>query len=165
MAKTTKCTVCGTKLQYKTKPPKKCKKCKVASKRKPKGSKEQYMFKVIDNLLPLQYYIRNGYYSFLISPRGAPMQLDLYYPDLKLAFEYDGQQHSKYNKYFHKTKKAFEYLKLCDKIKNKICRDLGITLIRINYKDKINYKLIQGALEESGRHDIINGGVFNDTRM
>lgn len=45
------------------------------------------MFTVLDEIFTNEYYIRNGYYSFLISPKGEPMQLDIFYPDRKLAFE------------------------------------------------------------------------------
>ena len=95
--KIAKCVICGVDIKYVTKPPKKCQACKEADKavknarksRKSKrnSSKEVQMFKVLEELLPSQYYIRNGYYSFLMSPKNAPMQLDIYYPELRLACE------------------------------------------------------------------------------
>lgn len=54
----------------------------------------------------------------------APYELDLYYKDFNLAFEYDGKKWHKNN--------------LNDSIKNNICKSKNITLIRIkeNKKDK-----------------------------
>lgn len=87
-------------MSYKTKPPKKCTKCKNAEKklkrkkrRRKKSphsserSKERIMFKVLSKLMPAEEYIQNGYYSWLLSPKNQPMQLDIYFPRLKLAFE------------------------------------------------------------------------------
>jgi very-short-patch-repair endonuclease len=54
-----------------------------------------------------------------------PYELDIYLPDIKLAFEYDGS-------YWHKNKKNI------DIIKNKLCKDKGIKLIRIKEKSR-NY--------------------------
>jgi hypothetical protein len=71
------------------------------------------------------------------------MQLDRYYPDLKLAFEFDGKQHDEYNKFIHRSKANFEYYKQCDRLKEKQCREEGITLIRIAY----NYKITGDALK------------------
>ena len=47
-------------------------------------------------------------------------ELDIYFPDLKFAIEYDGE-------YWHNTKD--------DEIKNKLCKEKGIELIRISDKD------------------------------
>lgn len=163
--RTTKCTVCGAPVEYKTKPPKKCAACKEAAKlvKKPRkkskstrnSSKEVKMFRELDGLLPGQYYVRNGYYSFLMSPKHTPMQLDIYYPDLKLAFEYDGRQHAEFNKYFFKSKKQFQYLQRCDKLKDKLCAQLNITLIRISHDKKITPQLLTKKIEETGRDDVI----------
>lgn len=61
------------------------------------------------------------------------LELDGYCPSLKLAFEYDGEQHSKYNKRFHKNIKEFEYQVKKDSFKTLKCKQLGIRLIRIPY--------------------------------
>ena len=98
--KITKCIECGTEMEYKTNPPKRCPPCKTKRAKKkgkanrnrkkktsPYRSKEYLMFTILDEIFTNEYYIRNGYYSFLISPKGEPMQLDIFYPDRKLAFE------------------------------------------------------------------------------
>lgn len=106
------------------------------------------MFKVLDDMYDAEY-INNGYYSWLKSPRGAPMQLDRYYPDLKLAFEHHGNQHFQYNKYYHKSKSQFNYLQECDRLKAELCKAHGIQLVVIDYRDKITPELINQRLKES----------------
>lgn len=68
-----------------------------------------------------------------ISPK-IRLEIDSYNNDLKLALEYNGEQHYKLNKFFHKNK-------LCnllnqqkrDKIKKKLCKENGIYLIIVPY--------------------------------
>ena len=50
-----------------------------------------------------------------------------------MALEYNGKQHYKFVKYFHKTKERFEKQKERDSLKRKYCKDLGIKLIEIPY--------------------------------
>lgn len=160
--KTTTCQECGKEVKYITKKPKKCMVCRTTNSKasgknkttkkksggyskKPDNKNTQgelILFKALDPLLKGHKYINHGYYSFLLSPKGYPMQLDRYYPDLKLAWEFDGKQHSEYNKYIHRSKQNFEYYKQCDRLKEKQCREEDITLIRIAW----NYKITEDAL-------------------
>jgi hypothetical protein len=157
--KVTQCESCGKDVTYATKKPKLCTVCRTTnSTKKPAKKKstgyskkpdnkntqgELIMFKALDKILKGHKYINHGYYSFLLSPKGYPMQLDRYYPDLKLAFEFDGKQHDEYNKYLHRSKANFEYYKQCDRLKEKHCKDNEITLIRIAW----NYKITEDALK------------------
>jgi very-short-patch-repair endonuclease len=155
----TKCTECSASIQYVTRKPKKCADCKKA-KKKPKRSggrfpknknttAEMQMFAVIDTILSGYDFINHGYYSFLLSPKLSPLQLDRYYPDLKLAFEYDGKQHDEYVKFIHKSKSNFDYYKVCDALKDKGCKQRGITLIRVDHKDKLNEQLVARKIKEA----------------
>lgn len=154
-AKITKCKKCGSNIPYKTKPPTICSKCKTAKvagkkqktkrrfpkKRNTKG--ELYLFAILNSILKDHCYINHGYYSMLPSPKGSPLQLDRYYPELKLAFEYDGQQHESFNKFIHKTLDNYKYMMECDKLKDEYCKELGMTLIRVSYKHKITDEAIK----------------------
>lgn len=60
------------------------------------------------------------------------LELDGYCNDLRLAFEYDGNQHAKYNPHFHKKgPQEFIYQVTKDDYKSKKCKLEGIDLIRI----------------------------------
>ena len=158
--KVTVCTVCKKDVQYTTNKPKLCPGCRAKkeerfSKKKqtPKAfrsKKEGQMQKVLNKLLPDEEYVDNGYYSWMLSPKGSPLQLDRYYPNLKVAFEYNGRQHYEYNSYMHKTVEAFEYLQKCDIKKRRECRRQGIKLISIKYTKEITEEYLISRLEEVG---------------
>lgn len=120
-----------------------------------KPVREGRLFKILEEIYPGEYYIRNGYYSFLVSPKKQPLQLDIYYPDLKIAFEHQGKQHSRYSKFFFKNKKQFEYLKTCDRLKKELCKKLGITLICIDYTKELSVEYIKMRIVKSGRKDTL----------
>jgi hypothetical protein len=64
------------------------------------------------------------------------LELDCYNDELKLAVEYNGQQHYKYIPYFHRTRDAFHNQKYRDNIKAQLCKQNGITLIEVPYTIK-----------------------------
>lgn len=76
--------------------------------------------------------------DFLSNPvtGGNNLELDCYNPELKLAVEYQGQQHYKYIPYFHKNKDAFQNQKYRDELKRRMCDDNMITLIEVPYTVK-----------------------------
>jgi hypothetical protein len=84
--KTAKCQNegCDGIVYYTTKPRKYCEKCRKEKKKAPKGNGksklENTAFKMLSETIKGEY-INNGYYSWLISPKGMPMQLDRYYPE------------------------------------------------------------------------------------
>jgi hypothetical protein len=85
--------------------------------------------------------------TFLMNENGRPLELDGFCFELKLAFEYDGEQHyfPRYGEHnFNKTKKY-------DSLKDELCKKEGITLIRIPYTVKNK--------EEYIKKELINGGI------
>lgn len=147
MMRFTSCKECNKKLSYKTHKPILCNDCKSSSKvKKQKKSyaskEEEKIFAILDKVFPDAGYIDQGFYSFLISPRGYLMQLDRYYPRYNLAFEINGKQHYKYSKHFHKTEENFQYQQECDKLKVEICKSKGITVIQIPYFRKTTVESI-----------------------
>jgi len=89
---------------------------------------------------------------------GKNLELDGYSPSIKtkigrgLAFEYDGEQHSKYNRYFHSSPKEFIYQTKKDAWKDLQCKRKGVLLIRIPhfvaYEDLERY--IKNRLRQEG---------------
>lgn len=80
------------------------------------------------------------------------LELDIYIPDLKLAFEYMGKQHYDKQTYDllskkNRTKEEFEYQLYKDRCKKKICKIKGITLVRIKYDEKLSENLVLSKLE------------------
>jgi hypothetical protein len=67
---------------------------------------------------------------------GYNLELDCYNDELKIAVEYNGEQHYKYIPYFHTSKDAFYNLKYRDDMKQRLCEQNGINLIIVPYTVK-----------------------------
>ena len=93
--------------------------------------------------------------DFLKYPKtGKNLELDMYNEDLKLALEYDGIHHRKFTEIFHKTEQDFFNQQDRDQFKEEICRELGITLIRV--PDTVKYD----DLEEYIKNELDKKGIF-----
>lgn len=97
------------------------------------------------------------------------LELDGYCESLKLAFEYDGEQHYKFVKRFHGTLEKFEEQKLRDIKKNKLCITTGIKLIRVPYtikfddiKDYVIKKCKENNIEVKNKDLIFDYRKFSD---
>lgn len=72
--------------------------------------------------------------DFLKSPMTRKnLELDCYNAELRIALEYNGQQHYTYTPHFHRSKKNFYSQVHRDDWKRKRCRELGIRLIEVPY--------------------------------
>lgn len=103
-----------------------------------RSRREQDVQDTLREIFPEEEAIYNGYYSWLIGPKGHPMQIDIYYPNLGLAIEVDGKQHQTYSPKFHRSRERFEYLKACDRTKEMICKERGLVFVRIKPGAKID---------------------------
>jgi hypothetical protein len=76
--------------------------------------------------------------DFLNNPvtGGNNLELDCFNEQLKLAVEYDGEQHAKFIPFFHKNKETFYNQKYRDYMKIQLCKDNGITLIKVPHTVK-----------------------------
>lgn len=75
-------------------------------------------------------------FDWLVNNEGNKQLLDGYNSDLNIAFEYDGEQHTKFIKHFHKTEEHFIKRQNDDIIKTNLCEKYGLILIRIPYTIK-----------------------------
>jgi hypothetical protein len=64
---------------------------------------------------------------------GANLELDIYNEDLKVAIEFNGEQHYKYIPFFHKNYEHFLTQKYRDEIKKMLCKENNIHLIEIRF--------------------------------
>lgn len=156
--KTAKCEICGATLSYSGTGavPKRCTKCKELVKqatskpgKREKWSSQRKASEILEAMFPGCDFIRDGFYSWLKSPKGQFLQLDWYCPELKLAAEYEGIQHYQYVRHFHRTRGDFDYLQACDRIKTRVCEERGITLLQIKYDRVLTIEwLLQEVLEK-----------------
>lgn len=96
--------------------------------------------------------------SFLKNPStGRNLQLDCYNEQLKLALEYNGEQHYNFPNKFHHSKQDFDKQVHHDNLKKERCKEHRITLIVVPFtirkKELVQY--ITEKLEQSGFISII----------
>lgn len=83
--------------------------------------------------------------DWLLNPKsGRLLELDGYNEDLKIAFEYDGRQHFQ-DETFLKEGIGIRYER--DLIKQKLCKDNNVTLIKIPFYIKDKYSYIENKLK------------------
>jgi len=160
--KITNCEVCGKELKYTTKKKRWC------DEHNPyndvviyrgqyittKSKLENQVQKWIMEIIPGAPFISGGYYSWLPSPKGYPLQLDFFIYGVAglppVAIEIDGIQHE--SKQSFQTKEDFEYLKKCDKVKDIVLKNKGFKLIRISTLDCKTKEDFIEILENNGVH-------------
>ena len=69
--------------------------------------------------------------DWLVSERGALLELDGYNERLKIAFEHQGVQHYKFLKVFHSSNEDFIDQQNRDELKKEVCKKRGIHLIEV----------------------------------
>lgn len=93
---------------------------------------QKYVGELLDKKFP-QYSIQeNSRPDWLISPNLTRLELDYFIPELKIAFEIQGDQHYKFIPFFHKDYADFEKRQKYDKEKRNLCEGRGIKLIEIS---------------------------------
>lgn len=166
--KITHCEVCGVELTYTTKKKRWCKEHNpyndVVIYRgqyvTTKSKLENQVLKWIMELMPQVPFIAGGYYSWLPSPKGYPLQLDLFVYGVKglpaFAIEVDGIQHEE--KQSFQTAEDFNYLQKCDKLKDIVMANKGYKLLRISTLDCKTKEDFIKILESNGIYvDQYNG--------
>ena len=112
------------------------------------GEKEYYnetkLFIYLSSLFRDEEIIRHNR-SLLL----GGLELDIYIPSLKLAFEYNGKQHYEYTLFFHKTYNDFEIQQLKDNRKQELCEQNGIKLIVFRYDEELSLQLVLQKLKSS----------------
>ncbi len=100
--------------------------------------------------------------SWLVTEDGYQMHLDGYNKELKIAFEYQGEQHYRFIKYFHKTEKRFRYQQRLDERKKFLCKEKGVILILIGFNLKSGrlHKVRFDEMEEEIRIKCIENEIF-----
>jgi hypothetical protein len=75
------------------------------------------------------------------------LELDGYNKKLKIAFEYQGEQHYVFPNVFHSTREEFEQQLWRDHVKVEVCKRVGIKLIVIPYTIEYNtYRDTKGVV-------------------
>ncbi|MFZ4712572.1 MAG: hypothetical protein ACOYL6_02560 [Bacteriovoracaceae bacterium] len=102
--------------------------------------------------------------SWLLNPKsGYPLELDGYCEKLQLAFEYQGEQHLKFSKFYHKSMQDFQKLKISDNYKYQKANSRGVKILLINQVNCLGeVEQFKSQLKEQL---IINKVNFNKKRL
>lgn len=85
-------------------------------------------------------------------------RFDIFVKELGIAIEIDGEQHNKFNTFFHKDMYALQRGVHKDRNKDSFCYENGIKLIRLNYKDALTITL--DSLKERIENTEYPDGIF-----
>ncbi len=102
---------------------------------------ESILYKIVQRLFADQNLIRHHRPNWL-----GGLELDIYLPDIKLAFEYQGQQH------YHPVKawggeKGLEHVKEKDKKKRQLCLENNVQLIVVDYTEPLTENHIKELIK------------------
>ena len=119
--------------------------------------KETELYNILKQIFPRYIMIKN-YRGFDWLKNQKNMEIDIWIPELKLAIEYDGEQHFKPVRFGGSKREAvkkFKYVVKMDKLKNKLIslhpKDIK-TFVRVSYKEKVD---IESVLEIIKKHGVI----------
>ncbi|AAU10997.1 hypothetical protein LDVICp152 [lymphocystis disease virus-China] len=108
----------------------------VPSNKSIKTSKGELICKQIVEKLTGKLFVKTRPKFLLNKVTNRNLELDCYNAELKLAIEYNGEQHYKYKPFFHKTIGEFRELKYRDLLKQIMCKEADIILIVVPYTIK-----------------------------
>ena len=106
---------------------------------RPKSMIEELCRQTLIFLFQIQFYSIRPHFM-RNEKTNQPLELDCYSEipiklkdggEKHISVEIDGGQHDKFNKHFHKTRKRFNQQKKRDILKEEICKDKNIYLIRV----------------------------------
>jgi len=103
---------------------------------------ETTLFKILKKIFPKYKVIHHGTPKWLEN-----MHLDVYIPELKIAFEYQGRQHSEPIEYFG-GKDGFEQLRKRDKKKFELCKENDLRLFYIHERQDFSEEVLRDMLKE-----------------
>lgn len=103
---------------------------------------ETMLFNIVKELYPTEKIIRHYRPDWL-----EGLELDIYFPDLKLGLEYQGIQHFKAVEHWGGEAQLKKQQKN-DARKKRICNELGVKLICINYNEPLSVEHISMRIAE-----------------
>jgi hypothetical protein len=110
-----------------------------------RGRREEECRRIIENITGKPFIkVRPKFLKY--PPTGKNLELDGYNEELKMAFEYNGEQHYKFCPFFHKSYEDLYKQRDHDFFKKQKCAEYGIKLITIPYTVKNLYPYIYSEI-------------------
>ena len=73
------------------------------------------------------------------SEKGSLLRFDIYIPDKRILIEYQGDEHYKFIRFFHRTKREYKAMLRRDFTKKAFCVKYGYVFIEFTQKDNVSY--------------------------
>ena len=102
---------------------------------------ETLLYQIVNEIFPDCRVIRHYRPEFL-----NYLELDVYIPKLKIAFEYQGIQHFEPVEHWG-GEESLERVKQRDKLKKRLCEENNINLIYMYYYDELSKELVEKKLD------------------
>lgn len=115
----------------------------------PKSKGEEFVRKVFEKIFNASFPTKRLYNK---------LELDGFNESLKLAFEYQGIQHYKYNHFFHnKDFDNYKYALRQNKIKRNTCMWLGICLVEVpQFEEEIRIRLLKNFNRKCTKDNLLD---------
>ena len=102
-----------------------------------KGKRESHIRRILQNIFQKPFPSVKP--AWLVNDKTRrKLEIDCYNHELRIAVEIDGEQHSKYLPFLHKTYENFLKQQERDLLKSKIIKERGIRLIRVPHTIETN---------------------------
>lgn len=106
----------------------------------------KYCLYSFSKLLNTNYELEKTF-DWLINPEtNTKLRIDGYFEDYKLAIEYDGMQHYHHITFYDPNYNDFKRRQKLDKLKDKLIKENGITLIRVRYDEPLTEEYLRQKL-------------------
>lgn len=104
--------------------------------------------KIVEELFGKNNVITEYHPVWAVSPKIVLYEFDIHVKGTNLLIEYNGQQHYKFTKFFHKTRKRFEEQLLRDAYKALLAESKGFELEIFSYEEPIIKDYVRKRLEQ-----------------
>lgn len=100
-------------------------------------SHEISLTKILESYYGISDIVTSYHPSWALSTKGALLEYDILIKSKKLLIEYNGIQHYKFIKMFHKTKANFEAQRQRDILKTSLAKENGYNLVVFKYDEPL----------------------------
>ena len=119
---------------------------------------ENRLYEIVKEQYPKEKILRNERPDWLKNDANHNLELDIFLPEIDLAFEYNGKQHREHVPFFG-TIAQFEKQKRNDEIKRETCKSKGIVLIEIWFDEPLNKSFVNKKIKDKQSLDTTNNVI------
>ncbi len=108
---------------------------------------ETRLARIVESIFGKTNVCVSFYPEWAKSPKGVLYEFDILVKDRNLLIGYNGEQHYKFVKFFHKTRAKSYHQQVRDKVKRQVASTNGYTLVEFKYTEPIIKDYIANKLD------------------